>query len=106
AVYHARGPPSRSVRADYVHARARDQLLLRDLNPGLRATTSRTDTLVRINPAYAAGVLQPINEGAIDYDAFEAAVVKRYSSDYAFRVSYTLGYSRGDYSGQGGPPRH
>jgi hypothetical protein len=33
-----------SVSADYVHARARDQLMLRDLNPGLRATTARTST--------------------------------------------------------------
>jgi hypothetical protein len=92
-----------SVSADYVHARARDQLLLQDLNPGLRATTSRTDTLVRINPAYNAGVFQPTNEGAIDYDALEAAVVKRFARDYSFRVSYTLGNSRGNYSGAGAP---
>ena len=42
-----------SVSADYVHARARDQLMLQDLNPGLRTSTSRTATLVRFNPAYA-----------------------------------------------------
>ncbi len=42
-----------SVSADYVHARARDQFMLQDLNPGLRTSTSRTATLVRINPAYA-----------------------------------------------------
>ena len=92
-----------SVSADYVHARARDQLLLQDLNPGLRNTTSRTDTLVRINPAFVAGVLQPTNEGAIDYDALEAAVVKRFARDYSFRISYTLGSSRGNYSGNGAP---
>ena len=92
-----------SVSADFVHARARDQLLLQDLNPGLRATTSRTDTLVRINPAFNAGVLQPTNEGAIDYDALEAALVKRFARDYSFRISYTLGYSRGNYSGAGAP---
>ena len=41
-----------STSADYVHARARDQLMLQDLNPGLRATTARTSTLVRVNPAF------------------------------------------------------
>jgi len=92
-----------SVSADYVHARARDQLLVQDLNPGLRATTSRTDPIVRINPAFSGEVRQPTNEGAIDYDALETAVVKRFARDYSFRISYTLGYSRGNYSGNGAP---
>jgi len=88
-----------SVSADYVHARGRDQLMLKDLNPGLRASTSRTATLVRIDPAFSAAVNQPVNVGKIDYDALEAALVKRFASDYSFRVSYTLGYSRGNTSG-------
>jgi carboxypeptidase family protein/TonB-dependent receptor-like protein len=92
-----------SVSADYVHARARDQLMLKDLNPGLRASTSRTATLVRIDPAFSAAVNQPVNAGKIDYDALEAALVKRFASDYSFRVSYTLGYSRGNTSGAGIP---
>ena len=92
-----------SVSADYVHARARDQFMLQDLNPGLRASTSRTATLVRINPAYAGAVNQPINAGSIDYDALEVALVKRFASDYSFRVSYTLGDSRGNTTGAGIP---
>lgn len=92
-----------SVSADYVHARARDQLMLRDLNPGLRASTVRTATLVRIDPAFSAAVNQPVNAGKIDYDALETAFVKRFASDYSFRVSYTLGYSRGNTSGAGIP---
>jgi hypothetical protein len=88
-----------SVSADYVHARARDQLMMQDLNPGLRATTARTSPLVRINPAFTAEVRQPINAGAIDYDALELALVKRFASDYSFRVSYTLGNSRGNTTG-------
>ena len=88
-----------SVSADYVHARARDQLMLQDLNPGLRTSTSRTATLVRFDPAYAGTVNQPINAGSIDYDALEMALVKRFASDYSFRVSYTLGYSRGNTTG-------
>ena len=42
---------------------------------------------------------EPMNVGKIDYDALEAALVKRFASDYSFRVSYTLGYSRGNTSG-------
>jgi hypothetical protein len=92
-----------SASADYVHARARDQLMLRDLNPGLRTTTARTSTLVRINPAFVGEVRQPINAGEIDYDALEVAIVKRFAADYSFRVSYTLGYSRGNTTGNGAP---
>jgi hypothetical protein len=95
---------SLSVSADYVHARARDQFMLVDLNPGLRTTTARTSPLVRVNAANFAGeVRQPINEGAIDFDALEVSLVKRFASDYSFRVSYTLGYSRGNTTGNGAP---
>jgi len=92
-----------SVSADYVNARARDQLMLLDLNPGLRATTARTSTLTRVNPAFAASVFTPVNAGKIDYDALETALVKRFAAGYSFRVSYTLGYSRGNTSGLGAP---
>jgi hypothetical protein len=92
-----------SISADYVHARAREQFMLQDLNPGLRATTARTATLVRINPAYVGAVNQPVNAGEIDYDALEVALVKRFASDYSFRVSYTLGNSRGNTTGAGIP---
>jgi hypothetical protein len=88
-----------SASADYVHARARKQLMLQDLNPGLRTSTSPTATLVRTNPLYVGQVNQPINAGEIDFDALEVAVVKRLASDYSFRVSYTLGYSRGNTTG-------
>ncbi len=92
-----------SISADYVRARARDQFMLQDLNPGLRTSTARTATLVRINPAYSAGVNQPVNAGEIDYDALEVGLVKRFASDYSFRVWYTLGYSRGNTTGAGIP---
>jgi hypothetical protein len=92
-----------SASADYVHARARKQLMLRDLNPGLRTSTAPNATLVRTNPLYVGQVNQPINAGEIDFDALEVAVVKRLASDYSFRVSYTLGYSRGNTTGAGIP---
>jgi hypothetical protein len=91
------------VSADYIHTQARDQFMLRDLNPGLRTSTARTATLVRVNPAFTAAVNQPVNVGEIDYDGLEAALVKRFASDYSFRVSYTLGRARGNTSGLGIP---
>jgi hypothetical protein len=48
-------------------------------------------------------VSQPVNAGSIDYDALEVAFVKRYASDYSYRVSYTLGSSRGNTTGNGIP---
>ncbi len=92
-----------SVSADYVHADAHDQLMIRDLNPGLRATTARTATVTRVNPAFTAAVNQPVNDGRIKYDGLSTALVKRFAADYSFRVSYTLGYSRGNTSGAGIP---
>ena len=105
-----------SVSADYVHAAARDQLMVEDLNAGLRATTSRTATVVRTYSALAASyasalgltpfgaaINQPVNAGSIDYDALEVALVKRFSSNYSYRISYTLSSSRGNTSGAGAP---
>jgi hypothetical protein len=73
--------------------------MVRDLNPGLRTSEVRTAPVVRTNPAFVAAVNQPVNAGRIKYDALEAALVKRLAADYSFRVSYTLGYSRGNTSG-------
>ena len=93
-----------SVSADYVHARAREQFMLQDLNPGLRATTSRTAPLgsesIRHTRARSVSRSMPVS---IDYDALEVAFVKRYASDYSYRVSYTLGNSRGNTTGNGIP---
>ena len=90
AGYERQLAPSLSASADYIHTQARDQFMLRDLNPGVRASTARTATLVRVNPAFTAQVSQPVNAGKIDYDGLEAAIVKRFAADYSFRVSYTL----------------
>jgi hypothetical protein len=105
-----------SFSADYVHAAARDQLMVKDLNAGLRPTTSRTAAVVRtfspLAASYASalgltpfvGALnQPLNAGSIDYDALELALVKRFSSNYSYRISYTISSSRGNTSGAGAP---
>jgi carboxypeptidase family protein/TonB-dependent receptor-like protein len=108
--------PNLSVSADYVHALGRDQLMVKDLNAGLRPTTARTAAVVRtfsptaiayaaslgLSP-FAAAINQPVNTGEVDFDSVEMALVKRFSSNYSFRVSYTIGSSRGNTSGAGAP---
>jgi hypothetical protein len=108
-----------AVSADYVHSLNRDVLVSKDLNPGLRATTSPGSPLVRqgsavLTEAYAAlrtvypgfanfttGVTQPVNVGELDYDALLLSVNKRFGQNYEARVSYTLAKSRGNTTGNG-----
>ena len=92
-----------SVSADYLHAFGRDQFMSYDMNAGLRATTSRTATIVRPNPNFVGQVLQRVNVGNTDYDALMMQVEKRFAQNYSARVSYTLSYSRGNTSGNGIP---
>jgi hypothetical protein len=77
---------------DYVHMNLRDLYMRQDLNPGLRASTARTATLVRPDRNFTAAVLQIINTGWADYDALQFSLQKRFSRGHAYRVSYT--YSR------------
>jgi hypothetical protein len=90
-----------AMNADYVHARGRDQLMTRDLNPGLRADTSRTGPVTRVNPDFTTSVLELVNLGRTDYDALELQLEKRLSHGFSGRVSYTLAYSRGNTAGTG-----
>ncbi len=110
-----------SASVDYVHSMARDLLMSRDLNPGLRATTAVTSPLVRQGsdqlraafselaatyPGFApftTGVTIPVNAGSTDYDALMFQLEKRFSNSYSARVAYTLSYSRGNTSGAGIP---
>jgi hypothetical protein len=88
-----------SLSVDYVHAWARDLFMSRELNPGLRADTSRTGLVTRVNPQFAASVLERANLGQTDYDALELQLDKRFSRSFSARVAYTLSYSRGNTSG-------
>jgi hypothetical protein len=87
-----------SVSADYIHSANRDQLMLKDLNPGLRRTTARTATIDRINPNFVREVLQSVNVGWVDYDSLQLQVDKRFSRGYAFRFGYTLSKGFGNTS--------
>jgi hypothetical protein len=109
-----------AISADYVHAFSRDLLMSKDLNAGLRNSTSVTDPVVRNFPQpelvqayevlrqkypgfanFTTGVTQPLNIGRVDYDALMIGFNKRFSHNYSARVSYTLAYSRGNTSGNG-----
>jgi len=93
-----------SVSADYVRAMGRDQFMTKDLNAGLRTSTSRTAPIVRpMAPEFLSTVNQRLNLGRTDYDALQTQVEKRFSNNYSVRVAYTLSYSRGNTSGSGIP---
>jgi len=75
--------------------------MTKDLNPGLRGTTSRTSSLRRIDPNFTSSVLTQLNLGETEYDALQLQVEKRMSDWWSARVSYTLSYGRGNTSGSG-----
>ncbi len=90
-----------AVSADYIHATNKDMFLARNLNPMVRANTSRTGPIERVD---AFGVLgEPFfervwvmeNTGVNDYDALNLSLEKRYSDNWSGRISYSLSKSRG-----------
>jgi hypothetical protein len=85
-----------AVSADYIHTNLRDLYMRKDLNPGLRTSTSRTAALIRTDPRFTAAVLEIVNTGWADYDAIQLSAQKRFSRGYAFRVSYTRSKSYGN----------
>ncbi len=91
--------PDMAVTVDYIRSEQRKQYMAKELNPGIRDTTTATSTLRRTNPLagtvgeFAASVQTPINVGWIDYNSLQVSVVKRYSHGWSSRVSYA--YSRG-----------
>ena len=90
-----------SASAEYIHVANRDFFITRDLNPGLRTSTSRTAPYVRISDEFPAGVFTLVNEGETDYDALQLALERRFSNNWSSRVSYTLSRGRGNFDGNG-----
>jgi hypothetical protein len=95
-----------AVTADYIRSWNLDQLINYDLNPGLRVDTSRTG---RINytdleniagqlgiPAFVNPVVTRMNDGSSAFDGVNFSLEKRFSNRWAGRVSYALGYARGN----------
>jgi len=98
--------PQMAVTVDYIHSWNRDQLITFDLNPGQRVDTSRTGRIVYsdlqgiaqklgISP-FGQQVLTRVNAGSSQFDGVNFSLEKRYSRNWAARVSYAIGYARGN----------
>jgi hypothetical protein len=95
-----------AVSLDYIHSENRDQLVNFDLNPAVRVDTTRTGRLVYTDLENIAGrlglspfvnqVLTRRNEGSSRFDGMNVMLEKRYSNNWAARVSYAVGYARGN----------
>lgn len=93
--------PTVAVQADLIHMQNKDMFLARNLNPMVRANTTRTGAITRVD---AFGVLgerynQQVwvmeNTGESKYDALNLSLEKRYANNWSGRVSYSLSSSRG-----------
>jgi hypothetical protein len=92
-----------AVNVDYVHKRTHDMIVLQNLNPPMRTGPSRSDPVVRPDPFYEGDVWSPINLGKNQYDGLIVEFTKRYAQNYSLRASYTMGFSRGNVSGNDQP---
>lgn len=85
-----------SLSVDYIRVMQRDQLILFNHNQPERISTARTAKIQRPNSKYVDDVYQLLNGGSINHDALQMSVDKRFSNNYRFRISYTLGNTRGN----------
>jgi hypothetical protein len=98
-----------SFAADYVHSWNRNQPLRYNYNPAVRANTSRTGPIVRVDFEDLAGQLgiAPFvnnvytyeNIASSQYDGIALQLEKRFANAWSGRVSYSVGYARGNTSG-------
>jgi len=90
-----------ALHVDYVRAINKDMFLARNLNPALRADTSRTGQLTRsdafgvLGEAYTQQVWVMENTGDADYNALDFSLEKRYSNRWSGRISYSLSKATG-----------
>jgi carboxypeptidase family protein len=93
--------PNMALAADYVHSANRDMFLQRNLNPMVRANTTRTGAITRVDAfgvlgePYSERVWVMENTGYNDYDALNLSLEKRYAHNWSGRISYSLSKSRG-----------
>jgi carboxypeptidase family protein len=95
-----------AVTIDYIHSWNRDQLINFDLNPGLRINTTRTGRIDYTDLQGLAGQLgiipfvnplvTRVNDGRSQFDGANFMLEKRFSHNWAARVSYAVGYARGN----------
>lgn len=95
-----------AVQVDYIRMRNRDMFLARNLNPMVRANTSRTGRITRVDAfgvlgePYGQRVWVMENTGSSKYDALNLSVEKRYANNWSGRLSYSLSSSRGSAENQ------
>ena len=101
---------SLAIHADYVRIMNRDMFLSRNLLPQLRADTTRTGAIQRVDAfgilgADAVNYRQQVwvfeNGGYSDYNALNLQLEKRLSNKWSGRVSYSLSKSTGTATDQG-----
>jgi len=95
-----------ALNVDYVHSWNRDQLINFDLNPAQRVDTSRTGRLVYTDllglaqqlgiAPFGNPVITRQNIGSSQFDGANFSLEKRFSRGWQARVSYALGYARGN----------
>jgi hypothetical protein len=85
-----------SLGVDYIRLQQRDELVAFNWNQPQRVGTSRQNAFIRPDPRFASNVYQLLNAGSIDHDGLQVQLDKRFSHNYRFRVSYTLGNTRGN----------
>ena len=94
---------------DYIRNRGRNWVGY-DLNPGYRVDTSRTGQVNRTDllglasqlgiPPFASSVLDRFDyTGETRYDGLNVQVERRFAGFWSGRMSYTLGYARGNNNG-------
>ncbi len=94
--------PTLSVSVDYIRTMGRDMLGRINLNPGIRASTRRGDTLTRFDAFGILGEPFTSNVYAVtsccttNYDALNFQLEKRYADRWGARVAYAFGSSRGN----------
>ena len=88
-------------RSSRLHPHAnKDMFLARNLNPMVRANTTRTGPITRVDAfgvlgePYSQQVWVMENTGEADYDALNLSLEKRYSNNWSGRVSYSLSKSQ------------
>jgi hypothetical protein len=91
-----------SLSVDYIRSEQRGQYILKELNPGVRDTTTATSTLRRTTPLigvngdWAASVVTLVNEGWINYDSLQVSGTKRMQNGWQGRLSYAWSRGRGN----------
>jgi hypothetical protein len=93
--------PSLAFNVDYVRMLNKDMFLARNLNPSLRADTSRTGAITRsdafglLGESYSQQVWLFENTGESDYNALNLSLEKRYANNWSGRISYSLSKTDG-----------